>query len=137
MSHSTTIRIDGKKLKSLLESTTGKTIYQIAIDSGYTKNVIANAVKNGLASSSVQNIARLYGISPESYQIKESEPPKVEESLRGQISIDDIEAIKREELKALIKETISEELEFCFNSLACNVEPRSGVTRFFLIKKEG
>ena len=104
--NSTTIKIDGAKLRELLESKTGKTIYQIATESGYSNNVISNAVRKGYASSAVQNIARLYGISPDEYKIKDPEPIKEP----AQISIDDIEAIKRDELKALIKEAIIETL---------------------------
>lgn len=105
----TKIKIDGSKLRQLLESTTGKTIYQIATESGYSKNILSNAVREGYASSSVQNIARLYGIAPDTYKIKEPDPIKEP----SQISIDDIETLKREELKALIKEVIAE----AFNDL--------------------
>lgn len=101
---STTIKIDGEKLRNLLESTAGKTIYQIAEESGYTKNVISNAVSKGYASSAVQNIARLYGISPDAYKVKE--PVKE----RTQLSIEDIEELKRDDLKSLIKEAVREEL---------------------------
>ena len=104
--NSTTIKIDSAKLRQLLESKTGKTIYQIATESGYSKNVISNALKKGYASSAVQNIARLYDIAPVEYRIPDFEEPV--EELKGQISIDDIESIKREELKALIKEAIAE-----------------------------
>lgn len=100
----TTIKIDGEKLRSLLEDTTGKTIYQIAEESGYSKNVLSNAIHNGYASSAVQNIARLYGIAPDEYKLKAPEPIKEPE----QISIEDIETLKREELKALIKEALVE-----------------------------
>jgi len=105
--HSTTIKIDGAKLRTLLENTANKTIYQIAQESGYSKNVISNAIKKGYASSAVQNIARLYDITPDLYAINEPDPEPTEE-LKGQISIDDIETIKRDELKALIKEAIAE-----------------------------
>ena len=105
--NSTTIKIDGAKLRQLLESKTGKTIYQIATESGYSKNVISNAIKKGYASSAVQNIARLYDITPDDYKVVETDPEPTEE-LKGQISIDDIETIKRDELKALIKEAIAE-----------------------------
>ena len=100
----TKIKIDGSKLRQLLESTTGKTIYQIATASGYSKNILSNAVREGYASSSVQNIARLYGIAPDAYKIKEPDPIKEP----AQISIDDIETIKRDELKVLIKEAVTE-----------------------------
>ena len=107
--NSTTIKIDGAKLRQLLESKTGKTIYQIARDSGYSKNVISNSIKKGYASSAVQNIARLYDITPDDYKIVEPDPVKTEE-LKGQISIDDIESIKKDELKALVKEAVIEAL---------------------------
>lgn len=105
--NSTTIKIDGAKLRELLESKTSKTIYEIALESGYSKNVLSNAVHKGYASSAVQNIARLYGISPDEYKLEDPEPT---EEIKGQISIDDIESIKRDELKALIKEALREEL---------------------------
>ena len=105
--NSTTIKIDGVKLRQLLENKTGKTIYQIATESGYSKNVISNAIKKGYASSAVQNIARLYDIAPDDYKVVEPDPVKTEE-LKGQISIDDIESIKRDELKSIIKEAIAE-----------------------------
>ena len=107
--HSTTIKIDGAKLRTLLENTANKTIYQIAQESGYSKNVISNAIKKGYASSAVQNIARLYDITPDLYAINEPDPIKTEE-LKGQLSIDDIETIKRDELKALVKEAVIEAL---------------------------
>lgn len=112
--NSTTIKIDGAKLRELLESKTGKTIYKIAQESGYSKNVLSNAVHKGYASSAVQNIARLYDITPDDYKVIETDPEPVEE-LKGQISIDDIETIKRDELKALIKETLYE----VFTALEC------------------
>ncbi len=107
--NSTTIKIDGAKLRELLESKTGKTIYQIATESGYSKNVISNAIKKGYASSAVQNIARLYEIYPDDYKVIEPDPEPTEE-IKGQISIDDIESIKKDELKSIIKETILETL---------------------------
>lgn len=107
--NSTTIKIDGAKLRELLESKTGKTIYEIALESGYSKNVLSNAVHKGYASSAVQNIARLYGISPDEYKLEDPEPIKEP----SQISIDDIEAIKREELKAIIKEVFNDIIFNC------------------------
>lgn len=100
-----TIKIDGKKLKSLLEKTTGKDIYTLSVENGFSRNLLNEACRKGYASAVVQNIAKLYGISPEAYAVKDPEPPK-----KGQMSFDDIEDIKREELKSLIKETILETL---------------------------
>lgn len=112
--NSTTIKIDGAKLRELLESKTGKTIYKIAQESGYSKNVISNSIKKGYASSAVQNIARLYDITPDDYKVVEPDPVKTEE-LKGQLSIDDIESIKRDELKFIIKEAIVDLLgEYAF-----------------------
>lgn len=109
--NSTTIKIDSEKLRCLLENTANKSIYEIALESGYSKNVISNALHKGYASSAVQNIARLYGISPDDYKLKDPEPIKEP----SQISIDDIESIKRDELKFIIKEAIVEILgEYAF-----------------------
>lgn len=104
--NSTTIKIDGSKLRELLEKSTGKTIYQIAKESGYSKNVISNAIRTGYASSAVQNIAKLYGFNPEAY--KAVEPIKETEPERSQISIYDIGA---EDLKAVVKEALAETLQ--------------------------
>ena len=119
--HSTTIKIDGAKLRDLLENRTNKTIYQIAQESGYSKNVISNAIKKGYASSAVQNIARLYDITPDDYKVIETDPEPVEE-LKGQMSFDDLKVkvkdiivVTPDELKALIKEAIAE----TFTSLTC------------------
>lgn len=100
-----TIKIDGSKLKSLLENTTGKDIYTLSLDNGFSRNLINEACRKGYASAVVQNIAKLYGITPEAYEIKDPEPVK-----KGQMSFDDIEDIKREELKQLIKEALIEVL---------------------------
>lgn len=127
--HKTTIKIDGSKLRSLLEST-GKSIYQIATESGYSKNVISNAIRQGYASSAVQNIARLYGIAPDDYKAVEiiKDPEPVIEELKGQISIDDLEEIKRDELKSIVKEAIIEVLnDFACKDIAANWDPRTRV----------
>lgn len=107
--HKTTIKINGNKLRSLLETATGKSIYQIAEESGYSRNVIANAVRQGYASSAVQNIARLYGITPDEYKVKDPELKKEP----AQISIDDLESIKKDELKSIIKDVFNEIIFNC------------------------
>lgn len=100
-----TIKIDGKKLKSLLEKTTGKDIYTLSVENGFSRNLLNEACRKGYASAVVQNLVKLYGISPEAYAVKDPEPLK-----KGQMSFDDIEEIKREELKQLIKEALIEVL---------------------------
>ena len=98
-----TIKIDGSKLKRLLENTTGKDIYTLSVENGFSRNLLNEACRKGYASAVVQNLVKLYGISPEAYAVKDPEPPK-----KGQMSFDDIEEIKREELKALIQDVLFE-----------------------------
>ena len=115
--HKTTIKINGAKLRELLETKSGRTIYEVATDCGYSKNVLNNAIREGYASSAVQNIARLYGINPDEYKAIDIEPePATTKS--GQISIDDITAINRDELKVLVKEAVFElfdKTRFCYD----------------------
>ena len=101
-----TIKINGEKLRSLLEGVTGRTVYQIAKEQGFSKNLIAEAIRTGKASPIVQSVAKIYGITPEAYILKEPEAPKAKAG--EQISIDDISTIKRDELKDLIKEALRE-----------------------------
>lgn len=100
-----TIRINGDKLRFLLEDSTGKTIREIALENGFSKNLISEAIRQGKASPIVQNIAKLYGFKPEAYKLEED--TKVKEP--AQMSIDDIALnISRDELKDLIIEAIRE-----------------------------
>lgn len=101
-----TIKIDGDKLRSLLESTTGRTIYEISIDNGFSKNLISEACRNGYASAVVQNVAKLYGISPEAYKIVETEDKEP-----SQITIDEISPapqLSQAEIKEAIKDAAAE-----------------------------
>lgn len=101
-----TIRIDGDKLRSLLENTTGKTIYELSLENGFSKNLISEACRSGYASAIVQSVAKLYGISPEAYKIVETEDKEP-----SQISIDEIAPapqISREEIKDAIKDAAAE-----------------------------
>ena len=103
------IKIDGSKLREALESKTGLTIYEIAISNGFSRNLIAEATRKGIASPIIQMIADKCGVNTEEYILKDPDPvvdPTPE--LKGQISIDDIETIKRDELKELFKQAIRE-----------------------------
>lgn len=108
-----TIKINGQKLKALLEDSAAKTIREIALDNGFSRNLISEAIRTGKASPVVQNIAKLYGIIPEMYMLEEArEEPKEP----AQMSIDDITLnISRDELKAIIKEAFKEFLndDYC------------------------
>lgn len=101
-----TIKINGQKLKILIEDDLGMSIYEIATDNGYSRNLVAQAIRTGKASPVVQTLLRLYDIKPWEYEIKDPEPPK-----KGQMSFEDIEEIKREDLKDLIKEAMVEALQ--------------------------
>ena len=105
-----TIKIDGEKLKALLEADTGRTIREISLENGFSKNLISEAVRTGKASPIVQNVARLYGIVPEMYRYIEPDPAPE----RSQLSIDDISLnISREELKEIVKEALVEVINDC------------------------
>lgn len=101
-----TIKINGNELKRRIECDLKMSIYEIATDNGYSRNLIAQAIRTGKASPVVQTLLRLYDIKPEEYEIKDPEPPK-----KGQMSFEDIEEIKREDLKQLIKEALIEALQ--------------------------
>ena len=102
-----TIKIDGDKLRKTLETTTGLTIYQICESNGYSRNLLAEAIRKGQASPVVQTLLKLYGITPEAYKVKE-EASKAPE----QMSIDDIviEGLSKTEFKAFIKQAVKEAL---------------------------
>lgn len=106
----TTINIDGAKLRALLESTTGKSIYKIALENGYSDNLIATAIRKGQASAVVQNLAKTYGISREAYEIKEPEPERPINEPQ-QLSLLDYTYPNRDELKAIVKEATIEALQ--------------------------
>lgn len=104
-----TIKINGARLKELIEKSE-RTIYSIAIESGYSRNLIAEAIRKGQASPVVVNCLKLYGIHPEAYMIKEE--PEIKEP--AQMSIDDISLnISRDELKAIVKEALVEVINDC------------------------
>lgn len=102
-----TIKIDGPKLRNIIERRLGFNIYQFCEANGYSRNLIAQAIRDERASALVQNLMRLYDISPEEYEYKE---PIKDDKEPTQVTIDDITPISREELRALIKETLKEAL---------------------------
>lgn len=122
-----TIKIDGDKLRKTLETTTGLTIYQICESNGYSRNLLAEAIRKGQASPVVQTLLKLYGITPEAYKVKE-ETSKAPE----QMSIDDITPLNRDELKELVKESVIE----VFNSLTWKIDPKTNTVTFLVGNKE-
>lgn len=102
------IKINGSELRSLLEQRAGSSIYDIAADNNFSRNLISEAIRKGKASPIVQMIANKYGITPDMYIYQEEIEETEEAQLNGQISIDDLEEIKREYLKEFIKEALRE-----------------------------
>ena len=68
-----TIKIDGKKLKNLLEYYTKKSLYDISEEEGFSRNFLSQACRSGKASPIVQSVARNYGVEPEQYKLKDKE----------------------------------------------------------------
>lgn len=104
--------IDGEKLGALLEAKTHKSLKEISLENGFSKNFLGEAIRNNRATAPVISVAKIYGIEPESYIVKENEPTEPTESPREgeQISLDDLSQMRRDELKALIKEALLEAL---------------------------
>lgn len=99
-----TIEINGAKLKELLTTTTGKSLGDIALENGYSRSLLNEAVRVNRASPIIQTLCKLYGIAPEAYEIKAVKPEK---KSGEQVSFNDF-YIDRDELKAIIKEAITE-----------------------------
>lgn len=104
-----TIKINGAKLKELLQTTTGKSLGEIAIENGYSRSLINEAVRVNKASPLIQTLCKLYGIAPEAYEIKEVKPETTKSKSGEQVSFNDF-YIDRDELKAIVKEAIVEVL---------------------------
>ena len=68
-----TIKIDGARLKALLEYYTKKSLYEISEDEGFSRNFLSQACRSGKASPIVQSVARNYGVEPEEYKLKDNE----------------------------------------------------------------
>ena len=66
-----TFKIDGAKVKEALEVATGKTVYQIAKENGFSDNFLKQACKANRASPIVQSVMRSYGLDPEDFKLKE------------------------------------------------------------------
>ena len=68
-----TIKIDGAKLKALLEYYAEKSLYEISEDEGFSRNFLSQACRSGKASPIVQAVAKNYGVMPEQYKLKDNE----------------------------------------------------------------
>ncbi len=68
-----TIKIDGAKLKALLEYNAKRSLYEISEDEGFSRNFLPQACRSGKASPIVQAVARNYGVEPEQYKLKDND----------------------------------------------------------------
>lgn len=68
-----TIKIDGARLKGLLEYYAKKSLYEISEDEGFSRNFLSQACRSGKASPIVQSVARNYGVEPEQYKLKDND----------------------------------------------------------------
>ena len=68
-----TIKIDGAKLKNLLEYYAKKSLYEISEDEGFSRNFLSQACRSGKASPIVQAVAKNYGVLPEQYKLKDND----------------------------------------------------------------
>lgn len=57
-----TIKIRGDLLKKRLEITTGKTLYELSEENGFSRNFLSEACRSGRASPIVQSVVKKYGI---------------------------------------------------------------------------
>lgn len=122
-----TISINGNKLKCIIEETLGLNIYSIATDNGYSRNLVAQAIRTHKASPLVQNLMRLYNIDPIDYMEYKIEPKAIQETEDNkQITIEEITPLNREEIKELVKEALSEAL----NSLRWSIDPITNTVTF-------
>ena len=104
------ISINGAKLKSLLESSTGKSLKELSLENGFSDSFLRMVVKTGKATPTAQAVIRLYGIEPSAYEIKPGVllEAKPEIKTDGQLSIDDLLG---DEAKGLLKDYIKEAVE--------------------------
>ena len=105
------ILIDGAKFKNLLETKAGKSLKEISLENGFSDSFLRMAVKTCKASPAAQAVARVYGIEPSEYEKPERVTTlRALEYEREQMSFDDLNKISREELKELVKESLTEVL---------------------------
>lgn len=83
------IYIDGEKLRKHIEAVTGKTIYEVSEEAGFSKKFLFESCKKGVASPTVQAVLKVLGIDVFKFEIKKDEPTETEYK---QLSFDDLEA---------------------------------------------
>lgn len=102
-----TIKIDGKKLRKIIEDK-GLNLYAMPVKYGFSKNLVQGAIAKNEASIVVQNLLSYFNIEKEAYMIREEEEEqptafvKSDFRLLATLTADDLREIIREELKAII-----------------------------------
>ena len=114
-----TIKINPEKFKALLETTTGKSLKEIATENGYSSELFRNVLRRGEASPNIQAVVRLYGIEPSAYEVKPvEETTEPVTSDERQLTIDDIlEPDVKEVLRQFINEAVKESIKEAFNNI--------------------
>lgn len=123
------ITIDGAKLKTLLESATGKTLREISLENGFSDSFLRMVVKTNKATPTAQAVIKLYGIEPSAYEVKpvtsETEPTT---SDTKQLTIDDILA---PDVKEILRQFIKEAVNEAVNNVKADVDMKRGVIRIY------
>lgn len=119
-----TIKIDGSKLKNLLEYYTKKSLYDISEDEGFSRNFLSQACRSGKASPIVQAVARNYGVEPEQYKLKDKElkQMRIEDIDNNSVSMETLNKsieVSRDTYNNLAKMTskAAKEIEEAFETL--------------------
>lgn len=106
-----TIKINGEKLRADLSRVTGKNLYEISEENGFSRNFLSQACRSGVCSPITQAILKKYSLDPKDYEIKE----KVEEiSSRDNdpilnMTYGELRALVRSELKEAVYELCQED----------------------------
>lgn len=119
------VKIDGAKFKELIEGASGKTLKEISLENGFSDAFLRMVVKSGKASPSAQAVAKLYGIEPSAYEIKE-EPQPTEEA--KQMSFEDLNYVDlpdsvKDAVRILVISAVTEALHEYFKDGALVVTP--------------
>lgn len=119
-----TIKIDGAKLKNLLEYYAKKSLYEISEDEGFSRNFLSQACRSGKASPIVQAVAKNYGVLPEQYKLKDNElkQMRIEDIDTNSVSMETLNKsieVSRDTYNDLAKMTskAAREIEVAFETL--------------------
>ena len=117
-----TIKIRGDLLKKRLEITTGKTLYELSEENGFSRNFLSEACRSGRASPIVQAVVRRYGIEPSIFtevkkEFKQMTIEEIGSDLVPKESLDNLANFVDEQTRDISKEVnkLGEEMTKLFN----------------------